>query len=331
MNFLRKMERRFGKYAIHELPVIVIALYAAGYIMSLISPDFLNYCRLDPEAIFHSGQVWRVITWLVVPPSSLDIFTIIMLFFYYSIAKALAQTWGDFLFNVYIFSGILMTVIGVCLLYFVLRFMGTTSAAYNIMAIPYYCSTYYINMSIFLAFALTYPDMQVLLYFIIPVKIKWMGFLYGAFLIYDFIRMQYWSGRVIIIVSLLNFFLYFLLTRNLKRISPGEIRRRAAFRKSAGAGGRSSRPTGFTGRGVMEKGPFHDGNQRLSRPEKKSSPRIYPNGARHRCAVCGRTELDDPNLEFRFCSRCEGNYEYCQEHLFTHRHIKNGVPTTSPE
>ncbi len=330
MKFLKKMERRFGKYALHDLPVIVIALYAAGYIMSLISPGFLNYCRLDPEAIFHSGQVWRIITWIVVPPSSLDIFTIIMLFFYYSIAKVLAQTWGDFLFNVYIFSGILMTAVGACLLYAVLLLIGTNGAAYNIMAIPYYCSTYYINMSIFLAFALTYPDMQVLLYFLIPVKIKWLGWLYGAFLVYDFIRMQYWSGRVIIIVSLLNFILYFLLTRNLKHFSPGEIRRRASFRKATRASARHGnagkvKGTGIMGRAVREKGPFHDGNQRAA------YPRMDRNGARHRCTICGRTELDDPNLEFRYCSRCEGSYEYCQEHLFTHRHIKNGLPSADPQ
>ena len=54
--------------------------------------------------------------------------------------------------------------------------------------------------------------------------------------------------------------------------------------------------------------------------------KIYPNGARHKCTICGRTELDDPNLEFRYCSKCEGSHEYCQDHLFTHKHIKNGVP-----
>ena len=47
----------------------------------------------------------------------------------------------------------------------------------------------------------------------------------------------------------------------------------------------------------------------------------YQNGARHKCAVCGRTELDDPNLTFRYCSKCSGNKEYCQDHLFTHKHM----------
>ena len=122
---------------------------------------------MDPAMIFQHGQVWRLVTWILIPPESLDFFTIIMLFFYYSIAKVLERTWGDFLFNVYIFGGLILTVAGACVMYGVLMAVGSPSALLNIQAIPYYCSTYYVNMSIFLAFALTYPDMEVLLYFFI--------------------------------------------------------------------------------------------------------------------------------------------------------------------
>ena len=89
-----------------------------------------------------------------------------------------------------------------------------------------------------------------------------------------------------IIASILNFITFFLSTRNLSRYSPKERARKAKFKQ-------------------------------------QSAPHMtYANGARHRCAVCGRTELDDPCLEFRFCSKCNGNYEYCQDHLFTHEHVK---------
>ena len=89
-----------------------------------------------------------------------------------------------------------------------------------------------------------------------------------------------------IIASILNFIIFFLSTRNLSRYSPKERARKAKFKQ-------------------------------------QSAPHMtYANGARHRCAVCGRTELDDPCLEFRFCSKCNGNYEYCQDHLFTHEHVK---------
>ena len=107
MKLLRKMERRFGRYAIRNL-------------------------SLD-------GQVWRLVTWILIPPESLDFFTIIMLFFYYSIAKVLERTWGDFLFNVYIFGGLILTVAGACVMYGVLMAVGSPSALLNIQAIPYYC------------------------------------------------------------------------------------------------------------------------------------------------------------------------------------------------
>lgn len=325
MKFLNKLERRFGKYAVKNLSAIVIALYAAGYIMELVAPSALNYCRLDPAAIFLYGQWWRIFTWVFIPPSSLDIFTIIMLFFYYSIAKVLERTWGDFLFNVYIFGGMIITLIGALLMYPVCAAIGTPAAVQNLVAIPYYCSTYYINMSIFLAFALTYPDMQVMLYFFIPVKMKWMGWLYGIFILYDLIRAPYWSGRILILLSLLNFILYFFCTKDLRRLSPQEFRRRAEYRKKTRQGSFGGNSAGGGASGWQAR----SGSGSTGTPSSSSRrfTKVYPGGARHRCTVCGRTDVTNPELEFRYCSKCEGNYEYCNDHLFTHKHIKNGVPT----
>lgn len=349
MKLLKNMERRFGRYAIRNLSMIVIMTYVIGYIMEFTVPGVLNYLTLDPYMIFRHGQVWRLITWILIPPESLDIFTIIMLFFYYSIAKVLERTWGDFLFNVYIFSGLIMTVIGACVMYFILAAAGTDGALTNMMGIPLFCSTYYVNMSIFLAFALTYPDMQVLLYFFIPIRMKWMGYLYGAFLIYRFIKMPLWSGRILMIISLLNFLIYFLSTRDMKRLSPQEFRRRANFRKAVNRGRKagtsdSSYTSGKSSRGkTAPKGSGFDfgtwnarqkdtgSGQSVKRPSQGFT-KINPGGAVHRCAICGRTELTDPELEFRYCSKCEGSYEYCQDHLFTHIHVKNkSKPSLTPE
>ena len=146
-------------------------------------------------------------------------------------------------------------------------------------------STNFINLSIFLAFALSYPDMQVLLMFVIPIKMKWMAIVYGVLVVLEFFTSG-WAGKVSIVMSLLNFIIFFLSTRNLNRYTPHEIHRRQQFKAQM----RQPRP----GSGITK----------------------------HKCAVCGRTELDDPNLEFRFCSKCEGNYEYCSDHLFTHQHMK---------
>jgi len=113
-GLLNKLERKFGKYAITNLSLYIIIAYIIGYVLVLTgSVEFIN---LNPYYIAR-GQVWRIITWILVPPSTIDIFTIIMLYFYYQIGSALERTWGAFRYNVYIFSGIVFTVLGAVVLY----------------------------------------------------------------------------------------------------------------------------------------------------------------------------------------------------------------------
>ena len=151
MNFLNKMERKFGRYAIPELTKYIILCYVIGYALevfqNMTGVGIMGYLALSPYHILH-GQIWRLVSWVLIPPSGLDIFTIIMLLFYYSLGTALERTWGEFRYNVYIFSGILFTVIGAFLLYFI---GGLQISLYGASII----STYYINLSIFLAFAAT--------------------------------------------------------------------------------------------------------------------------------------------------------------------------------
>lgn len=277
MNWLNKLERKFGRYAIHNLTLYLIGGYIIGFGVYMFVPNLLNLLTLEPAYILH-GQIWRIISWVLIPPSGNIFTTVIMMLFYYSLGTALERTWGAFRYNVYIFSGILFTVIGAFLLYLI---VGVDAVGYGV-----FFSTYYINMSIFLAFAVSYPDMEVLLYFILPIKMKWMALVYAALTIYDLVRGNLFT-RIAIIASLLNFIVFFLSSRNVKPYMPKEQMRKRKFK------------------------------QEQERPHM-----TYAGGARHRCAVCGRTELDDPNLEFRFCSKCNGNYEYCQDHLFIHEHVK---------
>ena len=279
MDFLNKLERKFGRFAISNLPAVMIGLYAAGYVLSVIAPTVFQYLYLEPYYILR-GQIWRIITWVIIPPGRLDVFTVIMLFFYFSIGRTLERTWGTFRFNVYIFMGIIFTVIGAFIVYAIQAGSGT------IYSVGGYFSTYWINMSIFLAIAFTYPDMQVLLYFVIPVKVKWLGVLDGVLIAYEFFQTGL-PGKVAILASLLNFFLFFLLTHNLQRMAPKEVRRRQTYKKAV-----------------------------------KSS--VHHKGTIHRCAVCGRTEADGDHLVFRYCSKCDGAYEYCQDHLFNHEHRHQG-------
>ena len=288
-------ERKFGKYAIKNLSLVLIICYAFGYLFEWIYPDFLHFLYLNPYKIIFRGQIWRLVTWLVVPPSGFDFFTLLMLYFYYSIGTTLERTWGTYRYNVYIFSGALFTILGAFLLLGYTMLFQTD--VFTALGEDYFTivsgmfSTYYVNMSIFLSFAATFPNMQVLLFFILPIKVKVLGIIYGAILIYQFIvgygtnlAVLNVANRFVIAASLMNFIVFFLTSRGKIRMTPKQVKRRQEFRR-----------------------------------EVKKSVKI----TRHKCAICGRTEETNPELEFRFCSKCDGNYEYCQDHLFTHTHVKH--------
>ena len=293
---MSKWEKKFGKYAIPNLTFILIGCYVLGYLLKVLVPSMMSYLTLDPYAILH-GQVWRLVTWVISPPSSFDIFTIIMLLFYLSLGNSLERVWGTWQYNVYIFTGILLTVVGsfVCMGIFYLVYGEAATLVMKALCASgaWQFSTYFINMSIFLAYAATFPNAQVLLMFVVPVKVKWLGIVYGGMLVYEMISYfriglsayaEYWFGVAAIAASLLNFLIFWLRSRNHMHWNPKQMKRKMEFRQDI---------------------------------RRNPNPKI----TKHKCAVCGRTEQDDPTLEFRFCSKCNGNYEYCQYHLFTHQHI----------
>lgn len=311
---MSNFEKKFGKYAIPNLTLILIAFYAVGYFMEFVNSSFFEFLTLDPYRILTGGQVWRIFTWLVIPPSDFGIFTIIMLFFYYSIGTTMERTLGTYKYNVYLIRGMLLTVcaaflcLGLCYLfpqlllgvvqddykeyirYLLANLSETDRQAYvtemlsqAFQRCAYYFSTYYINISIFLAFAACYPEMQVLLMFVIPVKVKWLGILDLVLLGYSLI-----TGNVFVKfavgAALLNFLIFYLMIKNLGHLKPSQIKRRTEFQHKV-----------KEGRSVVTK---------------------------HKCAICGQTDESNPELEFRFCSKCNGNYEYCSNHLYTHEHVR---------
>ncbi len=290
MNYLYKLEQKFGKYAIKNISLILVCCYAAGYMIEMVNPDFLNYITLNPYLIMH-GQVWRLVSWLLVPPNQSNIlFVAIMLFFYYSIGTTLERTWGTFQYNLYLFAGLFFTILG-SFLYILFASIVYPQIDIEVTSkiVAVFFSTYYVNMSIFLAFAATFPENQVLLMFIIPIKVKWLGIVYAVVLVFDMISSASSSlgaTPFVIASSLLNFILFFLTTRNYIKMNRNQRKKHREFRKHV----------------------------------KKQSYSKVVGITKHKCAVCGRTELDGDDLEFRFCSKCNGNYEYCQDHLYTHVH-----------
>ena len=284
MKFIDKLERKFGRFGIPNLTIYMIVCYVIGYALMIVNPGILNWLSLEPAYILR-GQVWRLVTWVLYPPSTSGVlwFAIAVLFFYYPIGTSLERTIGTFKYTLYIISGVIFTILGAFILYFLL---GGNVLVGNVF------STYYISLSTFLAYAMCYPDMQVLLMFIIPVKMKWMAIFYVVIVVYEMIQYVMagaWYLVIPIVASLLNFIIFYFGTKDFSRYNPKEIHRRNEFRRAMEPQGRMK-----SGSGSVTK---------------------------HKCAICGRTELDDPNLEFRFCSRCNGNYEYGQDHLFTHTHV----------
>lgn len=284
MNWLNKLERKFGRYAVPNLIMWLIGAYTIGFVFYMINPAILNFMILSPYDVLH-GQIWRLVTWLFIPTDTSIVSLIFFALLYYQLGSALERTWGTFRFNVYIIGGMIFTIIGAFILYAVMCVIYGTGLAQDVSYIVGTgTSTNYIYMSIFLAFAVMYPEMQVYVMFVFPIKMKWMAIVYGVITVVEFFNSG-WAGKISVFMSLLNFIIFFLSTRNLSRYTPHEVHRRQKFKAQM----RQPRGAGVT---------------------------------KHKCAICGRTEEDDPSLEFRFCSRCEGNYEYCQDHLFTHQHMK---------
>ena len=270
MSLLDRLERKFGRYAIPNLMRYIVFLYGFGMVLRMTVPSlYVNYLMLDASKILQ-GQIWRVFTFLLQCPSNSLFFFIITLYFYYMIGDILERSWGSFRFNLYYFTGVVGTIIASLLIYV-------------LTGRVYYLDTTFINASLFLAFAFEYPDMEVLLMFILPIKMRWMA--YASIVMYAMNFIQGNIGtKIAIFVSLLNFILFFTSIIRRKGYSPKQIRRKMTYQKAVKQSRNSSN--------------------------------------RHKCAICGRTESDDESLEFRYCSRCNGNYEYCQDHLFTHQHIK---------
>lgn len=265
-KFLNKMERKYGRYAIHGLMKYICVLYIIGLFIFVAAPQvYYYYLSLNPERILH-GEIWRLVTFLLQSPNTNVIFFIFTLYLYYMLGQTLENVWGAFKFNVYYLSGVIFTIIGSFIAYFI---TGTV----------YIMDTYYINMSLFLAFAFIFPDMELLLMFLIPIKIKWLAYLDIALFVYEIITGSI-GTKISIILALLNFAIFFFSIMKSKA-TPAQMKRRAAFTRTV-----------------------------------KKTP------SKHRCAVCGRTDETNPELEFRFCSKCNGNYEYCQDHLFTHTHVQ---------
>lgn len=264
MKWIDKLERKFGHLGIPNLIAYIIGLNAFVYFLGYTDPTgfFESKLYLDPYLVLQ-GEVWRLITFIFIPPATSLFWIVFVLYFYYMIGTALEHEWGTFRFNLYYLLGILGTILA--------AFVTGSGATAN-----------YIHSSLFLAFATLYPNYEILLFFILPVKIKYLAYLNWAFIGYTVLFLPI-PLKVIALVSIINYFIFFsedilYYIKNRRRV-------------------------------------YHN--------RKRFHSQLTKDFIMHRCTICGITEKDDPNMDFRYCSACEGDYEYCRDHLHTHEHIKN--------
>lgn len=302
MNFLYKLEKKFGKYAINNLSIYIVGSWAIGYLLSLFAPNVYTLLIFDIGSVFGEHEYWRLVTWIFTIPGAIDVFTILMLFIYYSIGSSIENHVGTFLYNLYIFGSFFMITLGMLVQGAIIYNSDVTTfeMLYNISIQNgfEYGPTYFVSMSVFLGFALIYSESQMLLFFVFPVKTKWLAY---ADVIYMIVMLVQDGGQTlitgIVIAVLFNFYLFYLISKNY-----------------------SSRRMRNWQRGTDTLKRQKEFKKKMSEAQMEYNP---PKGTtRHKCAVCGRTEADDETLDFRFCSRCNGNYEYCNDHLFTHEHVK---------
>lgn len=200
-NFLRKAERKFGKYATENLMTLIVCSMGIVFLIDFFTNPEYEYrigslLAFDREAIFH-GEIWRLISFIVLPPDSSALFIVFALYFYYLIGQGLERQWGAFRFNMYYLCGIIGTILS-----------GLITG---------YVTNSYLNLSLFLAFAMIYPNFQVRLFFLIPIPIKYLAIVDAALLGFCFLFYS-WSDKLAILFALLNIALFFggTLIQNIK-------------------------------------------------------------------------------------------------------------------
>ncbi len=188
MDFLERLRRKVGRYAIPHLMYYIVGGMLLLFLLNIVTLGSVwSWCALDVQKVLH-GQVWRLVTFLFLPPGTSLIFTIFSIYFYYFIGSSLESYWGSFRFNLFYLTGWLGTVIGALL--------------------TGYAENTFLNFSLFLAFAMLAPDYQINLFFFFPIKIKYLAIVDAAGFVIAFI-LGSWATRTAILISLLNVFLFF--------------------------------------------------------------------------------------------------------------------------
>ena len=288
---LKKLQDRIDRFCILHprfgIPGLMRYIIIGNVLIYLLAKfssmgfGIFNLLSFRLDMVLH-GEIWRILTFAFIPLSTSLLSLILSCFFYYWIGTTLEQEWGTAKFTIYYLSGAVLTMLGVTLasLFF--------HVSYSLMGLSY------VNLAMFMAFAVLYPDAQVLLFYIIPIKCKWLAYAdMGIFLI-DILTSAMahnWANILISVIAILNFFVFFASDlAGFFHLTQTRNRQAAHFQNTA---------------------------REAKHAEKVQKEKDY----RFKCTVCGRTDRDHPELQFRYCSRCAGYHCYCSDHIFNHTHI----------
>lgn len=290
MRKLNKAIDRFcilhPNFGVPNLMLYIVVCNVAVYLLDMFSAGSVSLsdllCFTVPAVM--RGEVWRLITFALIPEATGALSLIISCYFYYWIGSTLERQWGTAKFTCYYLGGMLFTLLGTV----VVSLLG--------YMIPVYGAGY-VNFAMFLAFAMLWPDAQVLLFFIIPIRIKYLAYFdlaWFAFSIARYIGLGAWPYAIIPVMALLNFVIFFWpeLTRFF-RLEQSRTKQAAHFHNTTAGARRQAQ---------------------------------QPEAGVRQCAVCGRTNLTNPELDFRYCSRCAGYHCFCSDHIFSHVHFTDDAP-----
>ena len=283
----------FGIPNLMKIIVIGTVVVYLLYLLTGYNASSIQFLTFNLNSLLH-GEIWRLVTFIFVPTNFSPFWLLISLFFYYFIGSTLEREWGTAKFTLYYFSGVVLTL--------VVGIVTALVSGHNVLIE----GTSYVNLSMFFAFAMLYPETQFLVFFIIPVKVKWLAWIdaaYFALAVLQYLLTGHFLYALIPIVAVLNYLLFFAADIGSQfSYWKGRAKNRARqnqYRQAYNHPGSGPKLVNF-----------HDA--------KTKTKTQYL----HKCAVCGKTDLTDPQMEFRYCSRCNGYYCYCSQHIHNHVHVK---------
>ena len=272
MPILNRLERLLGRFAIENTTLYILIGQVGFFLLALLGRDLTHLIYLRMDLVF-AGEIWRPFTFIFEPPGMpRGAFGIMFLVFgwmlFYMMGNALEHFWGVFRYNLFLGIGWLLTV------------------AVAALFPRHEATALFIGTSVFLAFAYLNPDFEMLIFFILPVKIKWLALLAWIGLGY-MVAVGDLAIRLMVAASLANFFLFF-------------------------------------GADIVAR--MRGGQRRMHRQARQFAAKAAGPEARHTCRVCGKTDLTHPKLDFRYCSKCANDECYCADHIFDHVHTAAELP-----